>query len=77
MRQTADQYLRERLLIDKEDKCYNTMDVIISACRMFAYLKCKEQRHDCAIGVELEFDKEDGITGINMDSILNAKTPIL
>ena len=74
---TVEEFLKERLMTNANGTVFNPFDEIVSFCKMLIKKKLKEQRNNCVLDIEFYFDTDDQITGVNIDSILNAKEPEL
>lgn len=72
----VEEYLKKRLLIDNNQNVNTKFDELISQVKMLVQDKCRKQRMECAMGLELIFeDNGDVIAGIKIESIVNAKEP--
>lgn len=65
-------FLKERILIDKNGGIHSHIDEVEAAVKMFVKIKCREQIEETMLNMEFEFNSEDEICGIKPDSVFNS-----
>jgi hypothetical protein len=74
--ENVEEYLKKRLLIDDNQNINTKFDELISQVKMLVKEKCREQRLNCAMGLELWFEENSAVVrGVKMESIVDAKEP--
>jgi len=63
--QTAEEFLKSRLLINDDGSVFTPFDELVSFVRMFAKIKCEEQRYNCAMGIDYIWEPDTAeLTGV-------------
>ena len=76
-RQSAQEYLKERLLVNADGVCFNTIDEIASICKMFAVECCERQIIHTLGNIEFKFNEYNEIYGVDFEHSLKTKIKIL
>ena len=76
-KKTVEEFLKDRLLFDKNGNCLSKFDEIAAICKMYAREKCNDQILHTINMMEFKFDEFNEMSGVDVESIINAKVRIV